>query len=316
MPMPSPERMAQITRKVESLVRANNERDFAPAKPASTPVLWKYVGGGAEVMEIKPTPFSFRVHGICSTPTVDSHRQAVWSPGIEASLPLPLMSEHKTEGSSPIGTVYHLRRDAKGLYCRAELADHFAAEHSKRLIEDGETLAFSISVQPGQWRLQSVVDNVKFFDRWTLKEISVCRAGANPDARLEVLADDADDGSKFWLSPSRPLEPKAPELAYRGVWKSAESYQPGVFVTHRGSLWASLIESSGVTPGDSSPLCWKLAVKKGHSGNLGSDHDEAEPPPVKPKQLKKVTKVTQHDAQGRIVEFETTEVDDNGPEAE
>jgi hypothetical protein len=54
--------------------------------------------------------------------------------------------------------------------------------------------------------------------------------------------------------------------AYRGTWKSGETYSPGEFVTDRGALWHARHETSR-RPGNTDS--WQLAVRRG-----GAEHVE------------------------------------------
>jgi hypothetical protein len=55
-------------------------------------------------------------------------------------------------------------------------------------------------------------------------------------------------------------EQKGFRIPYRGVWKSATTYEAGAFVTHAGGLW-HCNESTDTRPGSGSH--WTLAVKSG-----------------------------------------------------
>ncbi|MBZ9910486.1 hypothetical protein LB557_31430 [Mesorhizobium sp. BR115XR7A] len=229
--------------------------------------LWRLIGPDTYEQSIEPEGNGLQIHGIASTPIIDSHRQAIDSKGIEAELPIPLISEHTTSGS--IGSVFYLRRSPTSLYMRACLHDHFAAKHAESLIKNGSVSCLSIAPQRNTGRPLATVDGVRFFSGIGLAEISICQSGANADARFEILRK-GDDGRKFWASSSSPkAEPRIP---YRGPWKETEQYQPGDFVSHQGGLWHGEIESKGVRPNES-PMVWRLAVKRGDAEKMERRHE-------------------------------------------
>lgn len=53
-------------------------------------------------------------------------------------------------------------------------------------------------------------------------------------------------------------------IEYRGVYRAGETYKPGNFVTHKGSVWAA----KGVPTGEPGKdiTGWQLAVKHGRDG--------------------------------------------------
>ena len=52
-----------------------------------------------------------------------------------------------------------------------------------------------------------------------------------------------------------------PTLEHRGIWNAQETYPPGTFITHSGSMWYSGIQTKGMRPGDGA--YWTLVVKHG-----------------------------------------------------
>lgn len=188
---------------------------------------------------------------------------------MRAVLPLPLLSEHANKGSQPIGEIYHLRKSPRGVYMRAALFDHIAARYAEGLIRKGETRCLSVG-HDGQ-ALLAEVDGLKFYSNWKLKEISICRSGANADCYFEIHHE-GDIGKKFWEPSSAPKA--EPRIAYRGPWKQDEQYQPGDFASFQGGLWHAEIESKGVRPNDA-PMVWKLSVKRGAVEKMEKRHAQA-----------------------------------------
>ncbi|MBB4262665.1 hypothetical protein [Bradyrhizobium sp. CIR3A] len=126
------------------------------------------------------------IHGIASTPTINSHKYSLLSRGMMVKLPVPLLSSHKGH-ATPIGQVVLVRKKADQIYVQAVVFHNEAADYAWKLIEQGETRCFSGAAAPDGYRVQGVVDGVTFYDRWTLGEVSVCRKGANPDCTFEIL---------------------------------------------------------------------------------------------------------------------------------
>ncbi|MER9588550.1 hypothetical protein NKI94_07050 [Mesorhizobium australicum] len=328
--------IARIWQEIQAKEVAEIEAQYAP-RPKVVPALqkaapdpWVLVDADTYEQSIAPTATGLRIHGLATTPTVTSSRRASSSADMKAVLPLPLWSEHKDAGSQPIGEVYFLRKSPRGVYMRAALFDHFAAKYAENLIRRRELGCLSIAHKPGS-KLLAEVDDIKFFSEWTLKEISVCRLGRNPDCKFEVLQD-GDEGKKFW-EPSDSAGDR-PSLPYRGVWKATETYRPGDFVTKAGGLWHSEISSTGLEPGLG--LGWKLCVKSGEAHKLETTQarrsndtpdikNEAPPPPAPapppppplappplptpPRRRKERTTVTAYTKDGRIKEFVKEEIE-------
>ena len=127
--------------------------------------------------------------GIASTPTINAHKYSLSSEGCVARLPIPVLSQHEGDGK-PIGEVVRLRKSRRHVYVEAIIFEgNVAADHAWRLIEAGELRALSgaMSNDPRTHRLQGIADGVSFYDQWMLKEVSICREGANPDCRFEIL---------------------------------------------------------------------------------------------------------------------------------
>jgi hypothetical protein len=120
------------------------------------------------------------VHGICSTPTITANGHSRSSAGCKVEFPIPLLCAHENYGS--IGEVVMLRRSPREIYIIASLADdNLAADFAWSLVEQGELKAFSVASIPGSSTVDGAVFGTKFYGSWQLAEVSLCRAGANPD---------------------------------------------------------------------------------------------------------------------------------------
>ncbi|NUZ07609.1 hypothetical protein [Piscinibacter koreensis] len=61
------------------------------------------------------------------------------------------------------------------------------------------------------------------------------------------------------------LDNQPPGLSYEGLWVAGKSYSKGMFVTHQGSVWASMVPNNQDQPGAGGGS-WVLAVKRGRDG--------------------------------------------------
>jgi len=132
------------------------------------------------------------IEGIASTPTPNSHGHSLSSKGCLIRLPVPLLAGHgfmrdtrKLAGpihKCRIGWVTWLRKSREQILVRACVDEGYeAADDAWKLIEAGALRAFSGAAVCNDLHLRGVVDGVRYFDQWTLEEVSVCRTGANPD---------------------------------------------------------------------------------------------------------------------------------------
>ncbi|RVD68417.1 MAG: hypothetical protein E5V62_19045 [Mesorhizobium sp.] len=239
---------------------------------------WKSIQDGVQVMSMpEPAGSILYIHGIATTPTINDHNYSLESAGMDAALPTPLLSSHEGH-ASPLGSVFYIRRTAREVYVRAALFDNTAARYAKDLIVSGKLRCFSGASKAESMKLQGVVNGTRFYSAWTLREVSICQNGANPDCHFEVWRK-GDDGKKFWGSLSKRLSPskltpalaEANGLRYRGPWSADEQYQPGDFASFQGGLWHSEISSKGLRPNES-PAGWKLAVKRGAVERMEKAH--------------------------------------------
>ena len=262
------ETIARLWNEMEDERIAALELQYAPRpvviepKNLPNPDPWRLVGSDTYEQTVEPTATGLRIHGLATKPTVTDNNQATTSAKMQATLPVPLLSEHADQGSRPIGEVHHLRKSPSSIYMRARLFDdHIGARYAEELIRKGEVQCLSIAHTPGS-NLLAVVDGKKFWGDWTLKEISICRDGANEGCRFEIYRD-GDDGRQFWQAPSATTQKRIdPRLPYRGAWKPDQEYLPGDMCSHQGGLWHSEITSKGLRPNES-PMGWKLVVKRG-----------------------------------------------------
>jgi hypothetical protein len=127
------------------------------------------------------------VHGICSTPTITTNNHSRSSVGCKIDFPIPLLCAHEPHGS--IGEIVLLRRSPREIYVIAAFHDdNLAADYAWSLVEQGELPAFSVASVQGSSTVAGSVLGTKFYSSWQLAEVSLCRSGANPDARAEIFS--------------------------------------------------------------------------------------------------------------------------------
>jgi Collagen triple helix repeat (20 copies) len=70
-----------------------------------------------------------------------------------------------------------------------------------------------------------------------------------------------------------------PVPLYRGVWEDGRLYARGDAVTHDGSAWIALTETTARPdePADGQPRAWQLAIKRGREGKPGPRGLQGEP---------------------------------------
>jgi hypothetical protein len=124
------------------------------------------------------------IHGIASTPAVISNRVSRSSRGCRVRFPLPLFCAHTNVGD-PIGDVVSVRLSEREIYAKAEIFHNAAGNYAWKLIKNGEIRCFSAGSADN--KVQSLVDGIKFISSWRMRELSICRKGANPDARFEIM---------------------------------------------------------------------------------------------------------------------------------
>jgi hypothetical protein len=129
----------------------------------------------------------FMIHGIANTPTINSNNEAILTRGCEINVPVPLMFRHKDH--SQIGEVVFMEKSEGKIYIRAALFTHEAGQYAWRKIVLGEFSGLSAGCVEGEGHLQAEVNGVKFWDKWRIKEVSIClNGGANPDCHFEIYS--------------------------------------------------------------------------------------------------------------------------------
>ncbi|MER8644680.1 hypothetical protein [Mesorhizobium sp. M1252] len=267
------ETIDRIWREIEEKRLAEIEAQYAP-KPMAEPTKskWTACGGDDFEMSIPPRPGSRRIHGLASSSTINTHNYSLIAHGVDAELPVSLLSSHKGH-NAPIGSVFYIRKTNRLVYVRAELNDNESGDFAWGLIERGELRCFSGAAVNSSLRLQGIVEDKAFYGQWMLGEVSICKDGANPDSVFEILRE-GDDGRKFW-EPSSSARKVELNIPYRGSWKTDSTYAPGDFVSHQGGLWHSEIESKGLRPNES-PMGWRLVVKRGAVEKLEKAHADTQ----------------------------------------
>ena len=170
-----------------------SEREPEPVAMAD-PSAWQADGAGFLSKQLDRPPRGSRlIHGIASSDAINSHTYALLAAGVEVDLPVPILFGHKGH-SAPIGEVFYARKGRGRLYIRAAIFDNAAGDHAWRLVESGEVRCLSGAGRT--LKLQGEVDGVRFYEKWKLVEVSLCRVGANPDSVFEPWKP-GDSGFKF-----------------------------------------------------------------------------------------------------------------------
>jgi hypothetical protein len=146
---------------------------------------------GVETIRLLEPPTGHRmIRGIASTGRVNGHGYSLDPRGCMIQLPFPILSDHAW--GPPIGEVILARKSQDGVFIHGVVhEDSLAADHAWKLICDGKLVGLSGAFAPDSLRLAGVVDGCKFYDRWRLAEVSLCRKGANPDCWCQIIRDDA-----------------------------------------------------------------------------------------------------------------------------
>jgi len=159
---------------------------------------WHSLGDGYFEKQIDMPASDRLIHGVASSSAINEHKYSLIAGGMTATLPVPILSNH-TGRECPIGEVFYVRRSGTKVYVRAALFDNDAADYAWSLIQCGDLRCFSGAAARDGLKIQGVVDGKTFYDEWRLREVSICRKGANPDSIFEIW-DGADDGAKFFTT--------------------------------------------------------------------------------------------------------------------
>ena len=153
--------------------------------------------GGVETLWVPETTGRI-IEGIASTPTPNMHGYSLASDGCRvAQLPVPLLASHGFVGDSRkmagpiekcrIGWVVFVRKSRDQVLVRACVDEGYeAADAAWKLIQQRTLRALSGAAVARSTHLRGVVEGVRYFDEWTLEEVSVCRSGANPDCAFWI----------------------------------------------------------------------------------------------------------------------------------
>ena len=171
---------------LDEQVRQNRlRREAAAASKALRDQVKLTYDNGIQTLHYPHRPPTERmIHGIASSPSINSNGVSRASKGCRVRFPLPLFCSHAEIGE-PIGAVVSVRLSEREIYAKAEIFNNAAGDYAWKLIEDGELRCFSAGSVDN--KVQGVVDGIKFISSWRMRELSICRKGANPDARFEIM---------------------------------------------------------------------------------------------------------------------------------
>jgi hypothetical protein len=198
---------------LRKLIASLDQRIQKLKAPAQSPArkFGHWHSGDMQCIWIEGAKSERMIDGIASTPTVNSHKYSLASAGCHIRLPVPLLSSHKGH-STPIGEVVHVRKCPLQIYVRAIVHHGPAGDYAWEMIESGELRAFSGAAVQESWKLDGIVDGVSFYKNWTLREVSICREGANPDCWFDIYkaGDDASALAKAGKSGAALVTPYSP----------------------------------------------------------------------------------------------------------
>lgn len=142
------------------------------------PLVGRYHDGSAEVLFVKSAArWPRMISGLASSDKIVSDTCLVTA-GCITALPLPLFWEHQEE----IGQVVFLRRSATGIFIRARL--YSAADDAWSAVNYGRAVGLSVRTCDRELTIEK--SGVKFYGKWRLEEISICRTPMNADCRLSI----------------------------------------------------------------------------------------------------------------------------------
>lgn len=118
-----------------------------------------------------------KIIGIASSPTLDAHGHKIATSTLAFPVPIPLLISH----SGPeVGVVTETWRERDIVHFRAEVRDEAAWQR----IKSGELAAASISFRDHKGEHDAA--GVFVWTGGTVKEISICEVGSNPEAIIKI----------------------------------------------------------------------------------------------------------------------------------
>src|SRR4030095_7672974 len=139
-------------------------------------------------------PVSRMIHGICSSERVvdsspsrdGSDNKVLVAGGCDLTVPIPLFYEHKGDA---IGKVIHLRRLGSQLYCRAVVFYNAAGRRAWEQIKAYKLRGLSCGFTRDHYEVKLQAEGVvKYFDRYTVTEISVVSKPLNKDGYFAIFS--------------------------------------------------------------------------------------------------------------------------------
>jgi hypothetical protein len=203
------------------------------ADPA--PQMRSHRSGDTETFEVIGWAGSRIIEGTASTPRPSLPNRSGASTTILHSLgcrvellPIPLLCGHGMLGKATpldvhaarIGEVVLVERSRERVRVRAVVDTTPVGDFVWSKIQAGELRAFSVLSRS---ELETPLDGLKFVERWLMREVSVCRKGANQDATFTIVRPDASQFSAPDLS--RSMSPAEYDIWARSVVARLKSYE-------------------------------------------------------------------------------------------
>jgi HK97 family phage prohead protease len=125
-----------------------------------------------------------------STPPQDSYQyHSMLSRGCRLRVPVPLLWGH--DAKSQIGEICFMRKDEEQVYVRGILYNnHSAADFAWYQVERGELSGLSCGYNLADAHLLTTKNGVRFYDRWSITEVSLCVNPKNQDCSFRIYRGD------------------------------------------------------------------------------------------------------------------------------
>lgn len=118
-------------------------------------------------------------HAIASRSVVNEHNYCLLARGCEVRFPIPVLWRHRNRGR--VGEVVEVRKYGDRIEVIGRIDDNEVGKIAWLEITTGKLAAVSGAAGPNP-RVQGVINETRYYDRWTLKEVSLCPRGACPGA--------------------------------------------------------------------------------------------------------------------------------------
>lgn len=190
-------KLVETNRDAVRLIVPDRPRVNMAAPRKGSDGVWRSYSDGVEKLWIDKSGRRV-IEGIASTGAMTTRDLAHNPKGCLVRFPVPLLFGHgyvnvngarkrgyRRVEDARVGEVVMVLKRPDAVIVRAVIDDSLAGDAAWALIESGEARCFSVCASNNQ--LKGIVEGNKFYDEWTLKEVSVCFKGANPDCVFDIV---------------------------------------------------------------------------------------------------------------------------------